>query len=188
MAVSVSVSVTVVTYQNGRQDRGGEGSRPTASSAAATTEGKGASGFGGVATTTENCPATGVDGVGGRCVATPECWSGITDVSGIITVSRADCRTRHVWETFAIAPLPQDGMTNNARDLIKHPDVKALCSQQVMAESMVDGGREVADEWNVDILPPTAAEWDKGLRVFRCVAAAVTQDGEKTGSQFAVRG
>lgn len=93
-----------------------------------------------------------------------------------------------MWETFAIAPLPQDGTTNNARDLIKHPDVKALCSQQVMAESMVDGGREVADEWNVDILPPTAVEWDKGLRVFRCVAAAVTQDGEKTGSQFAVPG
>ncbi|MEU9308418.1 serine/threonine-protein kinase [Streptomyces sp. NPDC048256] len=188
VAVSVGVSVTVVTYQNGRQDRGGEGSPSTASSTAATTEGKGASGFAGVATTTENCPATGVDGVGGRCVATPECWSGITDISGIITVSRADCQTRHVWETFAIAPLPEDGMTNNARDLIKHPDVKALCSQQVMAESMVDGGREVADEWNVDILPPTAAEWDKGLRVFRCVAAAVTQDGEKTGSQFAVRG
>ncbi|MFF1446183.1 serine/threonine-protein kinase [Streptomyces sp. NPDC058295] len=191
VAVSVSVSVTVVTYQNGRQDRGGEGSPSTASSsssAAVAAEGKDASGFAGVATTTANCPATGVDGVGGRCVATPECWSGITDVSGIITVSRADCRTRHVWETFAIAPLPEDGMTNNARDLIKHPDVKALCSQQVMAESMVRGGREVADEWNVDILPPTAAEWDKGVRVLRCVAAAVTQDGEKTGSQFAVQG
>nr|WP_253267742.1 serine/threonine-protein kinase [Streptomyces asoensis] len=188
VAVSVSVSVTVVTYQNG-QDHGGGDSRSTASpSSGATGENKAASGFGGVATTTENCPATGVDGVGGRCVATPECWSGITDISGIITVSRADCRTRHVWETFAIAPLPEDGMTNNARDLIKHPDVKALCSQQVMAESMVPGGREVADEWNVDILPPTASEWDKGLRVFRCVAAAVTQDGEKTGSQFAVQG
>lgn len=189
VAVSVGVSVTVVTYQNGRQDRGGEDSRSTASaSSGATAENKDASGFGGVATTTENCPATDVDGVGGRCVATPECWSGITDISGIITVSRADCQTKHVWETFAIAPLPEDGMTNNARDLIKHPDVKALCSQEVMAESMVLGGREVADEWNVDVLPPTAAEWDKGLRVFRCVAAAVPQDGEKTGSQFAVQG
>lgn len=188
VAVSVSVSVTAVTYQNGRQDGGGEASPSTASSSAAPTGGKGASGFAGVATTTANCPATGVDGVGGRCVASPECWSGITDISGIVTVSRADCRTRHVWETFAIAPLPEDGMTNNARDLVRHPDVKALCSQQVMAASMVRGGREVADEWNVDILPPTAAEWDKGVRVFRCVAAAVTQDGEKTGSQFAVRG
>ncbi|MFJ1812388.1 MULTISPECIES: serine/threonine-protein kinase [unclassified Streptomyces] len=188
VAVSVGVSVTVVTYQGGRQDRGDEGPGPGASaSSGATAENKDASGAG-VATTTENCPAAGVDGVGGRCVATPECWSGITDISGIITVSRADCQTRHVWETFAIAPLPEDGMTNNARDLVRHPDVKALCSQRVMADSMVPGGREVADEWNVDVLPPTAGEWDKGLRVFRCVAAAVTQDGEKTGSQFAVQG
>jgi hypothetical protein len=189
VAVSVSVSVTVVTYQNGQQDGGGEDSPSAASpSSGATAEDKDASGFGGVVTTRENCPATGVDGVGGRCVATAECWSGITDISGIITISRADCQTKHVWETFAIAPLPEDGMTNNARDLIKHPDVKALCSPEVMAESVVPDGRETADEWNVDILPPTAAEWDRGLRVFRCVAAAVTEDGEKTGSQFVAQG
>ncbi|MDX3692446.1 serine/threonine-protein kinase [Streptomyces europaeiscabiei] len=189
VAVSVSVSVTVVTYQNGGTDDGdGGASSSTAASpsAGATAEDKGTSGFG-AATTTENCPATDVDGVGGRCVATPECWSGIVDISGIVTVSRADCQTKHVWETFAIAPLPEDGMTNNARDLIKHPDVKALCSQKVMAATMTADGRDIADEWNVDIIPPSAAEWDKGLRVFRCVAAAVTDDGEKTGSQFAVR-
>jgi hypothetical protein len=186
VAVSVSVSVTVVTYQNGQQDGGGEDSPSVGSPSSVATAGdKDASGFGGVATTKENCPATGVDGVGGRCVTAAECWSGITDVSGIITVSRADCQTKHVWETFAIAPLPEDGMTNNARDLIKHPDVKALCSPQVMTASTVPDGRKTADEWNVDILPPTASEWDKGLRVFRCVAAAVTEDGEKTGSQFA---
>ncbi|MDX3128957.1 serine/threonine-protein kinase [Streptomyces europaeiscabiei] len=189
VAVSVSVSVTVVTYQNGGTDDGDGGGSSTAASpsAGATAEGKGTSGFG-AATTTENCPATDVEGVGGRCVATPECWSGIVDISGIVTVSRADCQTKHVWETFAIAPLPEDGMTNNARDLIKHPDVKALCSQKVMAATMTADGRDIADEWNVDIIPPSAAEWDKGLRVFRCVAAAVTDDGEKTGSQFAVRG
>lgn len=190
VAVSVSVSVTVVTYQNGGTDDGDGGGSSTAAaspSAGATAENKGTSGFG-AATTTQNCPATDVDGVGGRCVATPECWSGIVDISGIVTVSRADCQTKHVWETFAIAPLPEDGMTNNARDLIKHPDVKALCSQKVMAATMTADGRDIADEWNVDIIPPSAAEWDKGLRVFRCVAAAVTDDGEKTGSQFAVRG
>ncbi|MGW0585680.1 serine/threonine-protein kinase, partial [Streptomyces sp. NPDC002920] len=114
--------------------------------------------------------------------------SGITDISGIITVSRADCQTKNVWETFAIAPLPSDGMTNNARDLIRHPDVKALCSQKVMAATMTPGGRDIASEWRTDILPPTASEWDKGLRVFRCVAAAETEDGQKTGSQFAVSG
>lgn len=188
VAVSVSVSVTVVTYERDEQNSGGGDSSSVASpSSDATAEREGTSEFG-VATTTENCPATDVDGVGGRCVATPECWSGIVDISGIVTVSRADCQTKHVWETFAIAPLPEDGMTNNARDLIKHPDVKALCSQKVMAATMTAEGRGVADEWNVDIIPPSAAEWDKGLRVFRCVAAAVTDDGEKTGSQFAISG
>ncbi|MGJ5832719.1 serine/threonine-protein kinase [Streptomyces ossamyceticus] len=190
VAVSVSVSVTVVVNQgSGGGDGRDRGSGSTgAPSTPAIDADKAASGFGGVATTTENCPASEVDGVGGRCVVSPECWSGITDVSGLITVSRADCRTRHVWETFAIAPLPKDGQTNNARDLVRHPDVKALCSQKVRAASMVPNGRDVADEWNVDILPPTAPEWDKGLRVFRCVAAAVSQDGQKTGSQFALPG
>ncbi|UUU20112.1 serine/threonine-protein kinase [Streptomyces sp. DSM 40750] len=188
VAVSVSVSVTVVTYGSGDEDSGrGDSSTVASPSSGATAESKGTSEFA-VATTTENCPATDVEGVGGRCVATPECWSGIVDISGIVTVSRADCQTKHVWETFAIAPLPEDGMTNNARDLIRHPDVKALCSQKVMAATMTSDGRDVADEWNVDIIPPSAVEWDNGLRVFRCVAAAVTDDGEKTGSQFAVRG
>ena len=159
-------------------------SSAAASPRRATTTPSGTSDFG-VTTTTENCAATDVDGVGGRCVATPECWSGIVDISGVVTVSRADCQTKHVWETFAIAPLPKDGQTNNARDLIKHPDVKALCSQKVMAASMAPEGRRVAEEWSVDIIPPSAAEWADGLRVFRCVAAARTDDGEKTGSQFA---
>ncbi|MFF4585488.1 serine/threonine-protein kinase [Streptomyces sp. NPDC001388] len=187
VAVSVSVSVTVVTYRyGGSEGGGGNPVSAAAPSAGATSGDKGTAGFG-VATTTGGCPATTVDGVGGRCVASPECWSGIVDISGIVTVSRADCATRHVWETFAIAPLPEDGMTNNARDLIRHPDVKALCSQKVMAATMAPDGRETAAEWQTDIIPPTAAEWDKGLRVFRCVAAALTEDGEKTGSQFAVR-
>ncbi|MEU1519997.1 serine/threonine-protein kinase [Streptomyces sp. NPDC005811] len=185
VVVSVTVSVTVVTNQYFGSDDGGGTSGSAAPSSSATAEDKGTSGFG-VPTTTENCPATRVDGVGGRCVASPECWSGIVDISGIITVSRADCAAEHVWETFAIAPLPEDGMTNNARDLIKHPDVKALCSQKVMDATMLPEGRTVAKKWETDIIPPTASEWDKGLRVFRCVAAARTENGQKTGSQFAV--
>lgn len=186
VTVSVSVTVTVLTYGNGRQPDGGRDTdaRSGASSSASATPSAGP-GFG-VATTTEDCAATAVDGLGGRCTATPECWSGITDISGIITVSRADCQAEHVWETFAIAPLPEDGQTNNARDLVKHPDVKALCSQTVMADSLSADGRTLARTWDVDVIPPTASEWDKGLRVYRCVAAAETDNGRKTGSQFAV--
>ncbi|MFD5625861.1 serine/threonine-protein kinase [Streptomyces sp. NPDC127072] len=187
VAVSVSVSVTVVTYQNRASDSPGTGSTPTATASTGPSTAVNA-GFGGVPTSTRDCPAAAVEGLGGRCVTTPECWSGITDISGTITVSRADCQVKHVWETFAIAPLPEDGMTNNARDLIKHPDVRSLCSRKVMLRSRSAAGREVTAGWNTDILPPTAQQWADGLRVFRCVAAATTEDGEITGGRFGAEG
>ncbi|MFD8932068.1 serine/threonine-protein kinase [Streptomyces mirabilis] len=181
VAVSVGVSVTVISYRGGGSDTPtspSTSSRPSVTTSAANT------GFGGVSTTARNCPAAAVDGAGGRCVTTPECWSGITDISGTITVSLADCRVKHVWETFAIAPLPEDGMTNNTRDLIKHPTVKALCSREVMLKSRTATGRAVTGRWSTDILPPTAQQWSDGLRAFRCVAHADTEDGEITDSHF----
>ncbi|MEG3630726.1 serine/threonine-protein kinase [Streptomyces poriticola] len=191
VTVSVTVPITVVISRSGQSSSGADSSPNASPSSAGTTAASSSpssSGFGGAATTTENCPAAAVEGVGGRCVTTAECWSGILDVSGIVTVSRADCQVRHVWETFAIAPLPADGMTNNARDLIKHPDVRALCAQQVMAGTRSPQGADVADDWQITVIPPSAAQWDDGLRVFRCVAAAGTEDGEKTGSHFGTVG
>ena len=185
VAISVSVSITVINYQQEPSDT--PEATPTAAApdgAGSPTGTAGSAGFGGVSTSTRDCPAAAVEGLGGRCVTTPECWSGITDVSGTITVSREDCQVKHVWETFAIAPLPEDGMTNNARDLIKHPDVQSLCSQEVMLKSRSDAGREVTVQWNTDIIPPSAEQWADGLRVFRCVAAATTDDGEITASHF----
>ncbi|MCH0564816.1 MULTISPECIES: serine/threonine-protein kinase [unclassified Streptomyces] len=193
VAVSVTVSITVVVSQTGQTGQTGRGAGSTSNAAPSSPGTAGGSsspsspGFG-VPTTTENCPATDVEGVGGRCVTSPECWSGILDVSGIVTVSRADCHVKHVWETFAIASLPADGMTNNARDLIKHPDVRALCSQQVMAGSRSPHGADIAADWQITVIPPSAAQWDDGLRVFRCVAAAGTEDGQVTGSYFGTRG
>ncbi|MCX4987425.1 MULTISPECIES: serine/threonine-protein kinase [unclassified Streptomyces] len=187
--VTVSVSVTLVIHQYGSP--GGPGSSSTGSpSPKATDKGSsgGAAAFGGVRTTRRGCAAADVEGVGGRCVTTAECWSGITDISGTITVSRADCHIDHVWETFAIAPLPKDGMTYNARDLAKHPDVRTLCSQQVMRNSLTSTGRADGVRWEVDVLPPTPAQWAEGLRVFRCVAAALTDDGQTTNSHFGVTG
>ncbi|WP_371673629.1 serine/threonine protein kinase [Streptomyces sp. NBC_00289] len=183
VSVSVSVSFTVITYQN--RSSGSDDGAGTDTPAASSSQGTGVkAGLGGVSTSTRDCPAAAVDGVGGRCVTTPECWSGITDISGSVTVSRADCQVKHVWETFAIAPLPKDGMTNNARDLIKHPDVRSLCSQDVLLGSRSAEGRDVTVPWKADILPPSAQEWADGLRVFRCVGAASTEDGWITGSRF----
>ncbi|MET8858185.1 serine/threonine-protein kinase [Streptomyces sp. NPDC004579] len=187
--ISVSVSVTWVVNTYGSPDGPGSptGGTPTSSTSGTASPGADAA-FGGVRTTRSDCAAAGVEGVGGRCVTTPECWSGITDISGTITVSRADCHVAHVWQTFAVAPLPKDGMTYNARDLVKHPDVKALCSQRVMRDSLTSASRSAGTRWDVDVLPPTAPQWAEGLRVFRCVAAAETDDGEITDSHFGASG
>ncbi|MFD5518186.1 serine/threonine-protein kinase [Streptomyces sp. NPDC127066] len=187
--VSVSVSVTWVVNEYGSPGGPGSsvGGSPTPSTSGKISPGAGAA-FGGVRTTRSDCAAADVEGVGGRCVTAPECWSGITDVSGTITVSRADCHIAHVWQTFAVAPLPKDGTTYDARDLVRHPDVRALCSQQVMRDSLTSTSRSGGTRWNVDVLPPTAPQWAEGLRVFRCVAAAVTDDGEITGSHFGTSG
>ncbi|MFD6550416.1 serine/threonine-protein kinase [Streptomyces sp. NPDC058398] len=187
--ISVSVSVTWVVHEYGAP--GGPGSSasgsPTPSTSDTASPGAGAA-FGGVRTTRSGCAAADVEGVGGRCVTTPECWSGITDISGTITVTSADCHVAHVWQTFAIAPLPKDGTTYNARDLVRHPDVRALCSQQVMRDSRTSTSRSDGTRWDVDVLPPTAPQWAEGLRVFRCVGAAITPDGETTGSHFGTSG
>ncbi|MET9408471.1 serine/threonine-protein kinase [Streptomyces sp. NPDC002935] len=187
--VTVGVSVTLVIHEYGSP---GSPDSSSSGSPSPSATGQGSPGgdaaFGGVRTTSRGCVAAGVEGVGGRCVTSAECWSGITDISGTITVSRADCHIEHVWETFAIAPLPKDGMTYNARDLAKHPDVRTLCSQQVMRNSLTSAGRADGTRWEVDVLPPTAAQWAEGLRVFRCVAAALTDDGQTTNSHFGADG
>ncbi|WP_329270910.1 serine/threonine-protein kinase [Streptomyces sp. NBC_01451] len=125
----------------------------------------------GVPTTTENCPATGVAGMDGRCTTTAECWGGMVVTVGIVSVNRSDCVVEHPWETFAIAPLPSDGMTNNQRELENHPDVRRLCSREVLAESRQGTALKIDPaRWTIDVLPPTQTEYADGLRVLRCVA------------------
>ncbi|WP_105970828.1 serine/threonine-protein kinase [Streptomyces geranii] len=139
-------------------------------SASAQAGSAGTAGFG-VPTTTEDCPAAGVADVGGRCTTTAECWGGMVVTVGIVAVNRTDCLVSHPWETFAIAPLPSDGMTNNQQELIKHPDVRKLCSREVMAASRQGDALKIApDRWTIDVLPPTQTQYADGLRVMRCVA------------------
>lgn len=131
-----------------------------------------------VPTVTEGCSAASVAGADARCPTTAECWGGMVVISGFVTINRSDCTVQHPWETFAIAPLPLDGMTNNQRELAKHPVVRRLCSREVMAESRRGAALDIAPErWTVDVLPPSQAEFDRGSRVFRCVA---TVAGEET--------
>ncbi|MFF1418045.1 serine/threonine-protein kinase [Streptomyces sp. NPDC058280] len=131
-----------------------------------------------VPTVTEGCSAASVAGADARCPTTAECWGGMVVISGFVTINRSDCTVQHPWETFAIAPLPLDGMTNNQKELARHPVVRSLCSREVMAESRRGAALDIAPErWTVDVLPPSQAEFDRGSRVFRCVA---TVAGEET--------
>ncbi|MEH0418525.1 serine/threonine-protein kinase [Streptomyces sp. B21-083] len=140
----------------------------------------------GVPTTTENCPATDVAGMHGRCTTTAECWGGLVVIVGIVSVNRSDCLVSHPWETFAIAPLPSDGMTDNQRELKNHPGVRELCSRSVLAKSRQGDAREIdPSRWTVDVLPPTQTEYADGLRVLRCVATVTGE--ESTGAHFRPR-
>jgi serine/threonine protein kinase len=139
-----------------------------------------------VATVTKACPAASVSGARARCTTTAECWGGMVVTSGFVTVGRSDCTVSHPWETFAIAPLPKDGMTNNQRELVRHPLVRKLCSREVMAKSRAGAAKKIAAKaWTVDVLPPSQAEFDKGSRNFRCVATVTGK--ESTRSNFRPR-
>ena len=139
-----------------------------------------------VPTTTENCPATDVAGMNGRCTTTAECWGGMVVTVGIVSINRSDCLVSHPWETFATAPLPSDGMTNNQRELENHPGVRRLCSREVLARSRHGDALKIDPaRWTVDVLPPTESQYADGLRVLRCVATITGE--ESTGAHFRPR-
>lgn len=160
---------------------------PSASASASTSASDQARNAGfGVPTTTDDCPTAGVDGVGGRCTTTAECWGGMVVITGIVSVNRSDCLVSHPWETFAIAPLPADGMTNNQKELVNHPDVRRLCSREVMAESRQGDALKIDPaRWTIDVLPPSQSQYADGLRVLRCVATVTGE--ESTGAYFRPR-
>ncbi len=128
--------------------------------------------YGGAETTTQNCPAATVQGANARCTRTAECWGGIVAINGNVTINRSDCAIEHVYETFAVAPLPADGQTWDEHTLEQHPVVRKVCSREVMARSRY--GRALAyapGRWSVEVIPPSQSQYEsQGLRTFRCVA------------------
>ncbi|MEV1067080.1 serine/threonine-protein kinase [Streptomyces sp. NPDC050263] len=139
-----------------------------------------------VTTTTKDCPAAAVPGADARCTETAECWGGIVAIVGMVTVNRSDCFVEHPWETFAIAPLPADGMTIDQRELARHPTVRQLCSRDVLAKSRLGRARDIAlADWTIEIVPPSQMSYADGLRVYRCVATVVGK--ESTEAYFRPR-
>lgn len=140
--------------------------------------------YGGTPTTARDCPAASVQDAGARCTKSAECWGRIVAVNGDVTINRADCAAAHVYETFAIAPLPLSAQTWNEHVLAKYPVVGRVCSRAVMARSRRGVAlRRQPSAWSVKVVPPSRTQFDQqGLRTYRCVATVTGRPF--TGSAF----
>ena len=136
-----------------------------------------------VLTETASCPAAAVPGARAACVKEAECWSGLLDVMGDVSAKRVACEESHVWETFAIAPLPSDSLTYDSRALERHPTVKKVCATPIMLASRYGDARAIASaKWQSTVLPPSKEQFGGGVRVFRCLGGVL--GSEKSGIRF----
>ncbi|MEV6982084.1 protein kinase [Sphaerisporangium sp. NPDC051017] len=136
-----------------------------------------------VKTVTANCPATSVAGAQAACSQEAECWGGIVSIAGSVTVKRRGCEEGHSWETFAVAPMPVDGVTYDLQDLEAHPVVKKLCSMPVLLQSRSEAARKISpSKWMVSALPPSPDAFKSGVRVYRCVGGVM--GSERPGTYF----
>ncbi len=137
----------------------------------------------GVPTKSADCPAAALRGAEARCPASPECFNGITVVSGSASAEPLLCDQPHVWETFAIAILPANVHTFDYLAVAANPNVRKVCSQAVMLASRQGQARRLpAKDWLIDVLPPSEAAFDRSSRVYRCLAHDIVH--EPRTSQF----
>ncbi|GLX01695.1 protein kinase [Microtetraspora sp. NBRC 16547] len=191
------IGIVMLVPQN--PDQGGTGTRPGSTvpgsavpsgSATGPSSGPPSSTAGGgqneveVATYTEGCPAAEVPSAAGACVSAPECWRGPVSIAGDVTAQPTSCGKPHVWETFAIAPLPP-GVTSDEDTVAKHPTVTLLCSQYILLLSRRGPSAAIADGWEVTVLPPSAAKYAAGVRSYRCLGRLAGPD--TPGSRFGRR-
>ena len=125
----------------------------------------------GIATVQAGCPAASVRLSEARCPASPECWAGLVEISGVVSAEPLPCDQPHYWETFAIALMPADARTFDQPTLAENPTVRAVCSLRILLASRRGKARQIpASRWRADVLPPTEAAFDSGARTYRCVA------------------
>jgi hypothetical protein len=101
---------------------------------------------------------------GARCPSEPECFGSLAEQGGVARVDRRGCDQVHTWETFALGSLsPQT--RGVGRDVVKRDaSVQALCRQFHLATLTDD-----LFSWEVEVLPPTPEEFNRGERTFRCL-------------------
>ncbi|MGN9838421.1 serine/threonine-protein kinase [Nonomuraea sp. H19] len=132
--------------------------------------------FAGLDTYTDNCPAAKVRDAGAACVRESECWGGLVIIVGDTKARRLGCEETHSWETFAVAPIPKDAETYVQQDLAKHPTVKRVCSRAVLLASRVGTARNIAAvRWRADVMPPSQAQFEDGVRYYRCIGSVTGQ-------------
>jgi hypothetical protein len=137
----------------------------------------------GVATRSAGCPAAALRVATARCPATPECFNGLTVISGAANADPLHCNVPHVWETFAIAILPAEVQTFDQPTVAADPTVRRVCSEAVMLASRQGPARRLpAPDWDIQVLPPSEASYDSGSRVYRCLANEIAH--EPRASQF----
>lgn len=130
------------------------------------------------------CAATDAEGTA-RCPRTPECWGGAVYTSGVLlSIRRPACSENHVWETFALLPLPDDAgitMTPDNEKIAASPTVARVCTPEVLGRLLTGPAADIpTTRWKVDVLTPTQQAFDDGDRTVRCIA---TVDGmTSTGS------
>ncbi len=133
----------------------------------------GAVGSFGIATTAGHCPAASVPGAGARCPSSPECWNGIFEAEGTVTVSALPCDGPHSWQTFAIGIMPSDASAFNVNIVQANPTVHAVCSHAVLLRSRTGRARLIPRRrWMIQVVPPDEAAYDSGVRTYRCLASS----------------
>jgi hypothetical protein len=137
----------------------------------------------GIATRSAGCPAAALRVATARCPATPECFNGLTVISGAASAEPLHCNVPHVWETFAIAILPAEVQTYDQPTVAADPTVRRVCSEAVMLASRQGPARRLpAPDWDIQVLPPSETSYDSGSRVYRCLANEIAH--EPRVSQF----
>jgi Protein kinase domain len=133
-----------------------------------------AAGVFGILTKTAGCPAVALHVARARCPASPECFGGITIISGSASAESVDCDRPHYWETFAIAILPAEVRTFDQPAVAADPAVRKVCSQAVMLASRQGQARHLpAPDWDIAVLPPSEIAFDSGSHVYRCLASEI---------------
>ena len=173
MAAAVVVAVRLFPHQAGSAGTPGTTSAQSQGASQSTGPGTGPAPVGafGITTVRAGCPAASVRLAEARCSASPECWAGLVEISGVVSAQALPCDQPHYWETFAIAIMPADARTFDQPTLAENPAVRAVCSLPVLlASRRVSARRIPADSWQIEVLPPTEAAFDSGTRTYRCVA------------------